>query len=222
MSESHPFTCPECHKECDYLHAYPFRKAVNFDGFDEREACQACARKGSHEWRWKGLCPPLYQETDPSHPNFDQAKLAKVNAWTAKTGGLVLYGPSGRGKTRAAYLALRRHYDSGVDCFAINHVQFARASSDQFHERREREARELLEKCDKVDLLLFDDLGKAKMTERAELDLYSMLETRAAYNRPLIITTNADQDRLGESMSEDRAEPILRRIREFVSEEIEW
>jgi hypothetical protein len=53
------------------------------------------------------------------------------------------------------------------------------------------------------------------MTERGETELYDVLEHRTTNLKPTIITTNATSIQLGAMLSEDRRQPILRRIKDF-------
>ena len=62
---------------------------------------------------------------------------------------------------------------------------------------------------------MLDDLGKAKLTERAEAELFGLVEHRIANLKPLIVTTNFVGDKLSDKLSEDRATPLVRRLREF-------
>jgi NitT/TauT family transport system ATP-binding protein len=64
-------------------------------------------------------------------------------------------------------------------------------------------------------VLLLDDLGKQKMTERAELELFDLLEHRSSHELPIIWTANAAKGDLRKMLSSDRGEPILRRLSEF-------
>jgi DNA replication protein DnaC len=66
-----------------------------------------------------------------------------------------------------------------------------------------------------VQILLIDDIGKGKMTDRAEMELFDLLETRTSHKLPTIWTANAKGDDLLRMMSEDRGEPIIRRLSEF-------
>jgi DNA replication protein DnaC len=63
--------------------------------------------------------------------------------------------------------------------------------------------------------LLIDDLGKQKMTERAETELYDVLEHRTNNLKPTLVTTNATGQQLARMLSEDRRQPIIRRIKDF-------
>jgi DNA replication protein DnaC len=64
-------------------------------------------------------------------------------------------------------------------------------------------------------VLLLDDLGKAKMTERSELELFDLLEHRSSHALPIFWTANAEKGALKQMLSPDRGEPILRRLSEF-------
>jgi DNA replication protein DnaC len=53
------------------------------------------------------------------------------------------------------------------------------------------------------------------MTERGETELYDVLEHRTTNLKPTIITTNASGEQLKKMLSDDRRQPILRRIADF-------
>jgi len=53
------------------------------------------------------------------------------------------------------------------------------------------------------------------MTERGETELYDVLEHRTNNLKPTIVTTNATYDQLRKMLSEDRCQPIIRRIKDF-------
>jgi hypothetical protein len=53
------------------------------------------------------------------------------------------------------------------------------------------------------------------MTERAELELFDLLEHRSSHELPIIWTANAERGALKQMLSPDRGEPILRRLSEF-------
>jgi DNA replication protein DnaC len=53
------------------------------------------------------------------------------------------------------------------------------------------------------------------MTERAELELFDLLENRTQNLMPTIITTNTTNAQLLAMLSEDRGSAILRRIKDF-------
>jgi DNA replication protein DnaC len=64
-------------------------------------------------------------------------------------------------------------------------------------------------------LIYFDDLGKLKLTERAEAELFGLIERRCANGCPIIATTNDTGETLSSRMTDNRGEAMVRRLREF-------
>jgi DNA replication protein DnaC len=130
---------------------------------------------------------------------------------------LYLKGKPGTGKTRASWWLIKREHFKGVLAYGLTCTEFARFAGEQWHSESKQRAlaEEALDKCRRVKLLLLDDLGKQKMTERAELELFDLLENRTQNLLPTIITTNATSPQLLAMLSEDRGNAILRRIKDF-------
>ena len=161
------------------------------------------------------LCPPLYRESDPQR--IPAAFLRECEAWEVSPMGLGFVGIAGTGKTRAAWMLLKRLHFSGVRVFGITATAFAKACADQWHDDPQAKgmAEDTLTRCRRTKVLLLDDLGKNKMTERAELELFDLLEHRTSHELPAIWTANAGRETLKQMLSSDRGEPILRRLAEF-------
>jgi DNA replication protein DnaC len=161
------------------------------------------------------MCAPVYRESDLEriHGDFRQA----VEKWEYSPQGLTLIGPAGSGKTRAAWWLIKKFHFSGKPCFGLTSTTFAEHAANQYHNKVEQRdlAEQAIHRCKRTKILLLDDLGKSKMTERAELTLYDLLEHRSSNMLPTIITSNADGKQLYKMLSEDRADPILRRIKDF-------
>ena len=80
---------------------------------------------------------------------------------------------------------------------------------------KDNDARDMIGRAHRAEILFIDDIGKEKYTERVESEFYDLIETRTAHMRPIIWTANANGVGLAAMMSPDRGEPILRRLREF-------
>ena len=76
-------------------------------------------------------------------------------------------------------------------------------------------AKQTLYRARRRKILFLDDLGKAKFTERVEMEFYDLIEFRAANKLPILFTANMSGKQLTEALGEDRGEPIMRRLREF-------
>jgi len=170
-------------------------------------------RRASFEW--ERLCPTLYRDTDIKRlePHF-QAIIAN---WQYGPKGIGFLGNPGVGKTRTALMILKKHLWLGKKCAAVSSTRFEILCRDQFSSNEEiRDAvREKIEGIRDADLLLLDDVGKGKMTERVELEFYDLLEHRTSWMKPTIWTANSDSDQLLASMSFERGESIMRRLSEF-------
>jgi DNA replication protein DnaC len=191
---------------CDECEA----KLLRLDERQENEEKMARLKK-----EFNDLCPPLYQDTDLTRIYSGFARAATHWPYGAK--GVTLIGPAGEGKTRAAWMLLKRIHMTGKKVYGLTGTQLGKFAADQWHSRAEekRNAEEAIDRCRQCSLLLIDDLGKQKFTERAELELYDILEYRTSHLKPTVVTANSDGKELLNMLSEDRGEPILRRIQEF-------
>jgi len=180
----------------------------------ERDMAEIERRRGL----WRVICPEEYQDTRwerviAKSPGFAQT----VEQY--KIGMLTPYfiGTAGTCKTRAAFEILRRQHFAGGSVFAVSSRRFAWAASRSFDNDLQvrGQARENIEKCRNAKLLLLDDLGKEKLTDTVEGELYDLLEHRTSTRRPTIWTANSDGQGLAAKLSEDRREAILRRLFEF-------
>lgn len=200
------------------------------DGRDlmARRACQGCVdarneqraqeqRDNDNQGRyndWLQICPPLYRDTDLSRlPNSLSDALEN---WNGRY-GLGFIGDAGKGKTRAAFEALRRRHYLGKSCEAITGPQLRRLLTDIYAtDQAERsEARARFKRLRTVQVLLLDDLGKQKFTESAQEDLFDLLETRVSHCLPVIWTTNSGGKELATRLAGDQGGAILRRLVEF-------
>jgi len=168
--------------------------------------------KSDEDEEWNALCPPLYRLTDLSRLSMPPEAVREVLAWSGPQ-GLALAGATGRGKTRLMFLLLKRLHDEGRKVFAISSKAFERHCGRMFE--KDGESREQIERCARAEVLFLDDLGKERMTDRVESELYALIEERGAHLKPILWTTNADAKSLSSMMSPDRSEPIIRRLKEF-------
>lgn len=165
---------------------------------------------------WQKICPPLYRDTDITR--LPEPFIQLMDSWTYGPKGIGLVGPAGTMKTRAAFKILETNHFQGVSCDAVSCVRFAKLTQDQFADdyQVKRDARDALQRLNRFQLILIDDLGKSKMTERVETELFSLLEERTSHLLPTIWTANtAEGDELLKMLSPDRGEPIIRRLAEF-------
>ena len=96
---------------------------------DNTPFCLPC-----REDSWKAICPPLFQNTDPKR--LDPTKLKAVLEWKYGAKGLLLAGPTNRGKSRCAWELLKREYFQGRKIKALNCLEFERTTARPLAARR--------------------------------------------------------------------------------------
>lgn len=182
------------------------------EGESRSYLCKTCEHSDRVEM-FSSYCPPLYRENDLARLPARQYRQAME--WQFSSKGLLLMGDSGTGKTRVAWALLRRILieDSKRYSFAwFDCVSFGHSISKRY---REDTAEEWLEEMSQKYILFFDDLGKLKLTERAEAELFGLIERRCANQLPIIATTNDTGDSLASRMTDNRGPAMIRRLREF-------
>ncbi len=174
--------------------------------------CAACKLARRMKF-FNSQCPPLYQQTDTA--KLPKKQLVEAMKWKFGQRGLMLSGPSGRFKTRIVWTLLKRVLT--VDMPPVDFMWFDCMSFEKDIMRHYQAEDEHLwfDKVCAVPLLFFDDFGKIKLTERAEAELFGIVERRTANLLPIILTTNDDDATLAARMSDNRGAPLVRRLREF-------
>lgn len=200
--------CPPCRTE---------RFAADRAEFMEKEAQYAKSAAESRAMRWKAF---LTGNNAGAMIENDEAQLRGVtefhqaHAWQYGPKGLILIGPTGTCKTRTAFSLLRREYMAGRSVGYLNASTLATRLAAASHRYYGGDG-ELLELWESVDLLLIDDLGKGGIGDRHEAAMFGLVDARAMAGRPIITTQNAGSKALTEAMAPDRAEPFIRRLKEF-------
>lgn len=136
----------------------------------------------------------------------------KVTSWIEdfvanpdESPSLLLWGPTGTGKTHQAYVAFRAavlgSYERGrrVTYRAVTHPDFATATRPAPNDAHV----DALARYSTCGLLLMDDLGaEAKVTEWAETTLYRLVNARWESGLPTIWTSNKNRADLAASLGE--------------------
>lgn len=199
--------CHKCSKEWPGKTSDPYSKNTT-----RTTECQTCAN-ARREAKFAAVCPALYADTDAAR--LPQGQYSAAMRWERKHRGLILLGDTGRGKSRIAWLVVRKvMVDQGKDFSfkAFDCVSFGHEIARQY---RLETAEEWLEEVASCGLVFFDDLGKLKLTERAEAELFGVVERRCAAKLPVIVTTNDTGDTLAARMTDNRGPALIRRLREF-------
>lgn len=165
------------------------------------------------EAAWNAVCPPrsIYRLTDASRIPLKLIK--KVMAWDpADPHGIILYGPTRTFKSRTMYLLLNKAIrDYHMTVMAFDSGDLARACEGGQDGRFDMG---WTAKAASVDVLYIDDLGKGKFTERAQAELFLLLDKRFTSGKPVMITTNLTGDGL-KKVCPERGPALVARLHEF-------
>lgn len=164
---------------------------------------------------WNAICPLIYDATETDISRLNPELVDAVQKWTYRRTGLIICGPTRTGKTRAAWMLLRRLYvDEARWIETFTSVSFAHECSERFGSG-DGAGEAWIRRLAKADVVFFDDLGKFKMTERVEAELFGLIEDRTSWGRPVIATMNLTGEQLQNILSDNRGEPLVARLREF-------
>lgn len=188
---------------------------------DLEAAGQEYLRRAVRESRaamFNRICPPEYQATDWTRPGFsaNREQIARVVDWKPDRKGLILTGPTGRGKTRAAWQLLKRLMcEEGRDVVYWHAMDWFKEL--QHHVRYGRdEAGPWVNAVASHWLVFLDDYGQDAVTkgkeEWAEAWFFRFLDIRVERGLPLLITSNMTAKDMADRVTDIRSDALVRRI----------
>jgi len=133
---------------------------------------------------------------DPRTPRQGEAKAYLMNyrdAFSPNAKGVLLYGPTGVGKTHLVtstirYLTLEKGFSAKfVDFFAL--LQQIRATFTEGGSEAE-----IIARLDEPQVLVIDELGKGRATEWERTVVDSLIATRYNSGKTVFVTTNYEVD----------------------------
>jgi DNA replication protein DnaC len=155
---------------------------------------QAAARHA----QWQAMVPPKYHEAYPE--NFDNEAHMAIVTWqaNASTGAtLIVTGPTGSGKTRAAFAAVRAPFKAGhrFEFWPEGELKDALDWKADNH-------RDVMANVAAVPVLILDDLGVDAPNDWWVSKLYNLVNRRWLSDLPTIVTTNLEPKALREAIGE--------------------
>ena len=181
------------------------------------------AKRQSAKVRWDALeaVMPKMVETDWSRTHFDanRAAIESVLAWQRSEKGLLLSGPTGRGKTRAIMALLRKlALEDGQD-FRYWHASTWFSELQKQNRYGRDEASSWVGATAVRPIVVIDDLGQeavstVKGEDWAQAWFFRFLDIRLAFGLPLIVSTNLSATTIAGTAqrSEIRSDPLIRRL----------
>jgi DNA replication protein DnaC len=92
----------------------------------------------------------------------------------------------------------------------VRDVDFARECADQFKDGHDGKKLKSWRTC---AVLFIDDLGKCRITERVQTELFDLVDSRTSNGLPILFTSNFDRTGfIKRFASPDDAAPIVRRL----------
>jgi DNA replication protein DnaC len=140
-------------------------------------------------------------------------KMDAALNWQFGSLGLLLFGPTGCGKSRVAWEVAKREVLAGKSLKCVNAFELSRYPSLFMADATSAGA--FADSLVNVDLLMLDDVFKAKPTERVEELLFAVIDERGQWEKPCIITLNDTGDTLTARLSADRGPALIRRLRDY-------
>jgi DNA replication protein DnaC len=166
---------------------------------------------------------PELQELDPEHPDFDRAAYEKAQLWdgfqyfdahkkryfpteeekekgdweSLGVNSLYLHGPAGCGKTRIAVFICRRECDNFEFVEFITEKELMDAVAAMANPATREASAELFARLSEGELLFFDDLGTASLTEARYSRLFELVDYRWKHRLRTVWTSNKSPKRIG-------------------------
>lgn len=168
---------------------------------------------------WHAQCPRLYRHSHWNHPRLlpYARQINQVLEWQASDQGMLITGPTGRGKSRALWALLRRLLaHEGREVRVWRSSDFFRLMQEQINYGRD-ESRAWIKAVARIPIVALDDWGQEAVTtakaDWCQATFFDLLDQRLGEGRPLIVTTNLTAQQIADTDAKGlRANPLLRRV----------
>lgn len=188
------------------------RKQNRIDWYDGTKkivpvACKCCSEQQEREKSKKRIDELIkWSMIEPKYLkyNFENIEVNEINQRAVKickryvdkfhelfeqNQGMMFYGDTGTGKTVMAHCVaneLMKRFNS------VSSLSLAKVLKSGFKSAEEETA--IMNRVKSAKLLIIDDLGAERGTDYAQEFVYSVIDTRCNYEKPMIITTNLNLD----------------------------
>jgi len=178
------------------------------------------ARKRDGARYFAQYCPQAFRDFNPRHPDLppNKAAIASVLGWGYQDKGMLLTGPTGRGKTRSCWQLLNRLYaQEGHECRWMHAMDFFTSLHECMKYGRD-DAKGWVSDVAWKRVIFIDDWGQEANTKAredwAQSWFFRFIDYRLERHLPLIITTNLTAKDIAQKNTDLRGDPLLRRLLE--------
>lgn len=154
---------------------------------EERQRIEALRRQSLLHGKLAGHTFDSFEVTDYNRQNAVLIKryVKNFDKMFDENQGLLFYGDCSTGKTFSAACIANYLIDHGTSVIMTSFVDILNLfQKDQFA------AEDLMERMNRVKLLIIDDLGAERDTSYALEKVYGIIDARGRSKKPLILTTN--------------------------------
>jgi DNA replication protein DnaC len=156
--------------------------------------------------------PAAFRHTEKSKLPFPAA-MDRAARWQFGPKGLLLHGETGSGKSRIIWEIAKREILAGRNVRAVSSFELVRYPS--LWMMGSDAASQFAQDLVTAEILLLDDVFKAKATERIEELLFAVIDERGMWERPCLVTLNDTGETLKERLSTDRGPALVRRLKDY-------
>lgn len=178
------------------------------------------ARKSDGQRYYDTFRPKAFHGFDAAHPLLasNVAAINSILSWEYESKGLLITGPTGKGKSRSCWELLRRLYaQEGLECRWYHSMDWLTELNECMKYGRD-DAKGWVSDVAWRRVVFLDDWGQeanAKSREDwAQSWFFRFLDYRLERRLPLIITTNLTAKDIAQKNSDVRGDPLLRRLLE--------
>lgn len=222
--------CPECYKAMSFI--FHESDDIQLDNLllsiQKDTLCESCGGKKELDYATK------IQEDERIKSNFKKRQelknsgiSANYHHWDEKKGNtelmnfilnnksesLFIHGDYGINKSRCVSAVGVQEIENGKTVRYYRTIDLLDTFSLLYFENL-RSVEKLKQELYNIDLLILDDFGKEKLTNRTSSVLYAIIDYRYMHNRPIWITTNLSGSQLEHKLGEDYGQAIRRRLKE--------